>query len=248
MRFSRTRQLVGEDGMCRLRSATVVVCGLGGVGSYAFEALVRAGIGHIVAIDADTVEASNINRQLVALDNTVGQAKVEIVRQRAALIHPDGIITPIQARITPENADSLIPSGVGYGVDAIDSLDAKIALIRLFCARGIPFVSCMGAARRLDPTRIQVADIAATQYCPLAKRVRLALRACGIQRGVRCVYSSEPACAEKEPASASRSYGSLSFIPGIIGLTAAGVIINDILGAASSKSTALDSAGESMSV
>lgn len=230
--YDRTKALVGADGVELLAQSCVAVFGIGGVGSYAFEALVRAGVGRLIIIDADAVEESNCNRQLIALKSTQGKAKVDVAASRAHDIHPECDVTALRVFISPENIDSYIHLGFTHAIDAIDSIESKIALIRALKERNIPFVSCMGGAQRIDPTKIRVSDIAETFGCPHAKSIRKRLRAVGISRGVRCVFSSEhPTPATKE------KLGSISYIPGIIGLTAAGIIINDILAKSESSLT-----------
>lgn len=246
MRFSRTRLLVGDEGMERLCNAYVGVFGLGGVGSYALEALARAGVGRLLLVDCDDVESSNINRQLLALDNTVGRPKVEVARERIHLINPDAEVETAKTFVTSEIAASLIQRGIGFAIDAIDALGAKVYLILSLHASGVRFVSAMGAASKLGVRDIRVADISDTRHCPLARRIRQRLKRHGVVRGVRCVYSEELPKGPQEPvvldeeddaessgaeakALKRRVLGSISYVPGIIGLTAAGVIISDIL-------------------
>ncbi len=241
-RFSRTRLLVGTEGVEKLQGAFAAVFGIGGVGSYALEALARAGIGHLLVVDCDRVDPSNINRQLLALDSTVGRPKTEAAVERIRLINPEARVDECRELITPDNVRALIPPGLGYAVDAIDTLDAKVALILALRERGIPFVSCMGAARRINPRGVRVDDIGRTSGCPLARLVRKRLRQEGIEKGVRCVYTSEPQLTslpgEESPGDhpgdapallRKGPLGSLSYLPGIMGLTAAGEIIKDIL-------------------
>jgi tRNA threonylcarbamoyladenosine dehydratase len=247
MRFSRTAMLVGAGGLEKLEAARVAVFGLGGVGSYALEALARAGVGNLHIVDADVVEPSNINRQILALEGTVGRPKVEVARERVGSINPLAKVTAVQEFITPEKADSFIPRSIEYAVDAIDTITSKTALIAALHSRGIPFVVCMGAARSLSYTGIRVADISATRSCPLARAVRKGLREMGIARGVRCVYVEtppRPGCDDADmapedallkPGAGKRAAGSISFLPGLVGLTAAGVIINNILSMDSPK-------------
>jgi tRNA A37 threonylcarbamoyladenosine dehydratase len=158
----------------------------------------------------------------------MGRPKVEVAVEKAVAIHPELCIIPLHERVTPENAASLIPQDVDFVLDAIDDLDAKAALVRVYVARGIPLVACMGAARRLDPTRIRVAPLSQTTHCPLARRLRQRLRSDAEARRVVCVYSDEPALDHAESAPGG-GQGSLSYIPGLIGLTAAGLIIQRIL-------------------
>ncbi|MCX7678030.1 MAG: tRNA threonylcarbamoyladenosine dehydratase [Spirochaetes bacterium] len=221
--YERTIALVGTEGMSSLSRACVAVFGIGGVGSYAFEALVRAGVGKLVIIDADEVEESNCNRQLIALKSTIGTAKVDVAAQRALDINPHCKVETHRTFITSENLH-LIKSKFTHAIDAIDSIESKISLIRFLKDHNIFFVSCMGGAQRLDPTKVRVADISRTFGCPHAKSVRRRLRTVGIEKGVRCVFSIE------QPKGQDRKHrGSISYVPGIIGLTAAGIVILDIL-------------------
>jgi tRNA A37 threonylcarbamoyladenosine dehydratase len=251
MRFSRTELLVGPDGYERLRRAAVAVFGLGGVGSYAVEAVARASVGRLVLVDFDVVTEPDFNRQLLALDETIGRLKVEVARDRVLRINPDAEVEVVRDFVDAGNARALvdrIASGAGaaiHVIDAIDALNSKVHLILALVDKRISFVSCMGASSRRTPTGVQVNDISRTCGCPLARRVRHRLRRSGVTGGVRCVYSEEvlqprvyPAAPEPEPGNSSadghgrsrRVNGSLSYVPGIVGLTAAGVILNDILG------------------
>lgn len=234
-RFARTRLLVGDEGLARLEQAHVAVVGLGGVGSYALEALARAGVGRLTLIDHDAVAVSNINRQLLALDSTVGQPKVDAARARVAGINPGAVVETRAVFVEPDNVADIVPEDAGYAVDAIDSVNSKVHLLMHLLERDLEFVSCMGSGGKFEPVGVNVADISATRFCPLARRVRQRLKRCGVFRGVRCVYTEEAAQEPSEaPESedeehAKRVHGTLSFLPGILGLTAAGLIIKDIL-------------------
>jgi tRNA A37 threonylcarbamoyladenosine dehydratase len=233
-RFSRTRLLVGEDGLSRLRQARVAVFGLGGVGGYALEALARAGVGYLVLVDSDVVEATNLNRQVLALYSTLGLPKVEVGREHVRQINPGAITEIHRIELTPENVAAAVPKTFDYAVDAIDSVGAKVALLALLHGRGVRLVSCMGTASKLDPTAIRVADIGETKGCPLARVVRQGLRKAGIEEGIRCVFSEENLGQASEPdeEDGSRRYrGTISYLPGLAGLTAAGLIIKDIVSA-----------------
>ncbi len=222
--YERTEALIGASGITRLALARVAVFGIGGVGSYAFEALVRAGVGTLIIIDTDVVEESNCNRQLIALRSTIGTPKVDCAIQRAYDINPNCAIESHRIFVAPENINDFLSSEITHAIDAIDSIESKIALIHALWERNIPFVSCMGGAQRLDPSKIRISDISETFACPHAKSVRRRLRSIGIEHGVRCVYSTETPVIRTHD-----MLGSISYIPGIIGLTAAGIIINDIL-------------------
>ncbi|HOD50219.1 MAG TPA: tRNA threonylcarbamoyladenosine dehydratase [Candidatus Hydrogenedentes bacterium] len=229
-RFERTRLLVGDEGIERLARAAVVVFGLGGVGSYAAEAIARAGVGHIVLVDSDCVEVTNLNRQLVALQSTIGTPKVSVARERILQINLHARVETHQTLVTPANAEDFLHNEKACYIDAIDTFPAKLALLELFHAKHLCFVSCMGAASKLDVSGIRVADISDTSNCPLARRIRQQLRKEGILEGIRCVYSQATAIPGADsPQEDPRTRGTISYLPGLIGLTAAGVIINDIL-------------------
>ena len=233
MDLSRTKILIGEEGLARLKSALVLLYGLGGVGGFAFEALVRAGVGTVHVFDFDTVQPSNMNRQILCLNSTLGMLKVDVAEIRAAEINPEVRIVKCSERITSENAGALVPAGLGFAIDAIDEIEPKVHLIKNLLGKKIPFVSCMGAGSRLDPFRIKIADIKKTSLCPLARSVRKRLREMGIEQGVRCIYSEEnlgkSSREENEGFPQRRVQGTISYMPAIFGMAAAGVIIQDIL-------------------
>jgi tRNA threonylcarbamoyladenosine dehydratase len=251
-RFSRTELLIGSAGLNQLKNSSVAIFGLGGVGSYAAEALCRAGIGRLILVDFDDICLTNVNRQLHAMDGTVGKAKVEIMAQRLRLINPDAEIVPYQDFYAAENSDFLMADGYDYVVDAIDHITSKLHLIRTCRQGNIPIISSMGAAAKLDPTQIQVADISQTNKCRMARSVRKLLKKQGIASGVKVVYSTEEyreqqqqdggckgncICPNKDDQRFSCEHrrvilGSVSFIPSIFGLTMAGVVVNDLLAGA----------------
>lgn len=229
--------ILGSQGLARLRAATVAVVGLGGVGSYAVEALARSGVGRLILIDPDEVCLSNINRQLVALHSTIGRAKVAVASERLGEIGLQSEIVALKRLYTSEDSDELL-AGQGFNysylVDAIDSVVHKVHLITSCIARGIPIVSVMGTGNKLDPTLFSVVDISKTHTDPLARAVRLGLRGVGIDRGLKCVFSPELPTSH-EPAllgsvSTSSKPGSVSFVPSVAGLIAAGVVVRDISG------------------
>ena len=231
--FSRTALLLGDAGLQRLAVARVLVAGVGGVGSYAVEALARAGVGGLTLVDSDTVQASNINRQLHALTTTVGQPKVMVMAERLLQINPGLLVTPRQELITPENISSLLAPGYDLVLDAIDTLSAKLALLQNCVERKIPVISSMGAAGKLDPTRIQIADIADSQGCRLARKLRKELRRSGISSGVTVVYSDEPCSLERlgepEAEGERRPLGTISYLPAAFGLFMASAAIKRLL-------------------
>jgi tRNA A37 threonylcarbamoyladenosine dehydratase len=251
-RFSRTELLVGTEGFGRLQNSRVLICGIGGVGSYAAEALGRAGIGQITLVDFDDICLTNINRQIHALSSTVGRSKVEVMAARLVDINPDAEIIPIKAFFSRENAEQLLSCRPDYVLDAIDHFTSKAALITACRELGIPVISSMGAANKLDPTKIHVADIAETRNCRMARSMRKILRKAGINSGVKVVYSTEEhrelnpvssfcgtecICPDREEQVFSCEnrrviLGSMSYLPSIFGLTMAGVVINHLLPAA----------------
>jgi len=250
-RFSRTESLVGRSGLDRLRDSRVMVCGIGGVGSYAAEALGRAGVGQITLVDFDDICLTNVNRQIHALTSTVGRPKVEVMAARLRDINPDADIVPVKAFFSRENAEELLMPRPDYVLDAIDHFTAKTALITTCREHGIPVISSMGAANKLDPTRVHVADIAETRNCRMARSMRRILRKAGIERDVTVVYSTEEH-RDLDPSTSTACglecicpnrgdqvfscdnrrviLGSISYIPSIFGLTMAGAVINQLLG------------------
>jgi tRNA threonylcarbamoyladenosine dehydratase len=238
-RFKRTRLLIGESGMARLASARVLVVGLGAVGSFATEALARSGVGHLRLVDCDKVAVSNCNRQLYALTSTLGRNKAELAEERVRDINPS---CEVDARVTFANAATLpdlLARPLDVVVDAIDSLNPKVDLMAAALTANLPIFSSMGAARHRDPSMIRVADISETRVCPLARAVRTRLHRRGIESGVTCVFSTEPAPqdsfvppeAEDIPAGgrARVVMGSLPTITGIFGLTLANAVLSFLL-------------------
>lgn len=227
----RTGLLTGEAGLIRLKQARVAVVGLGGVGGYALEALARAGVGHLTIVDFDTVQLSNINRQLIADRQSVGRSKTELFRQRIALIDPETQVTVHNVFAEKNNFPDIL-TDCDYLVDAIDSLEAKTDLLEYAYDKGLKTIAVFGAGNRLDASRIQVSDISKSHGCPLAKRVRKALRERGINNGIRVVFSAEepiPAKLELPPSDVKRPIGSISYMPAIMGLRAAAELIRIIL-------------------
>jgi tRNA A37 threonylcarbamoyladenosine dehydratase len=243
MRFSRTRLLIGDDGMRVLSSAKIAIFGIGGVGGFALEAIARAGVGRLFLVDFDLVGETNINRQILALNDSIGLPKVSVAKKRVEQINPDAKIEIVREFISPDKTDAMIPDDLDYAIDAIDGINTKVHLILGLIGKRVNFVSCMGAASRLVPTGIRVSDISETRYCPLARQIRKRLRRHGITEGVKCVYSEENLRSVFEPDEIEqdaleetiqvgrrrRIQGSISYVPGIIGMTAAGVAIHDIL-------------------
>jgi tRNA A37 threonylcarbamoyladenosine dehydratase len=248
-RFSRTEILIGPQGLRRLAAARVAVFGLGGVGSHVAEALCRAGVGRLTLVDFDTVCVSNINRQLLALDDTVGRPKALVMAERLGRINPVAEIIPVQEAYGPDTSQGLLAGSFDYVVDAIDTMTAKVHLIAACRQRQIPVISSMGAAFKRDPSRIRIGDISETRCCPMARAMRKLLRREGITSGVTVVYSTEefrepaerrPSCRRgcNCPDSGDPSFpcphrrvvlGSISFMPPLFGYSMAGVVVNDLL-------------------
>jgi len=218
--FDRTAALIGETGVQTLRQKKVAVFGLGGVGSFAAEALARAGIGSLLLVDKDVIEETNLNRQLYALHSTVGKPKVEVAKQRCLDINPD-----LQIDVKQEfylSMGQIDISGCDYVVDAIDNVTAKLQLIADAKSKNIPIIVCLGTGNQLDNTRFQIADITRTTVCPLAKVMRRELKARGIT-DVKVVFSTaEPVLKQKTPAS-------ISFVPPVAGFYLAGEVIRELL-------------------
>ncbi len=227
---SRSIPLLGEDGLARLQGARVAVFGVGGVGGHLCEALARAGVGELHLFDKDTVSLSNVNRQAVALHSTLGRAKVEVMRERIADINPSCRVITYEVFYLPENAEEYDLSGFDYIADAIDTVSAKIELICRAKAAGTPIISAMGAGNKLDPSAFRVADLAKTQGCPLARIMRRELGARGI-RHLPVVYSEEKPRPSLLPAEHGKATpASLSFVPPVMGMIMAGVIVREIAG------------------
>ena len=233
-RFSREELLIGREGVERLAQARVAVFGIGGVGGYVVEALARSGIGALDLFDGDQVSLTNINRQIIALEGTVGRPKVEVAKERVLQINPDCRVEARQLFFTPENAGEVDFTRYDYVADAIDTVTSKIELLRLCREAGVPAISCMGAGNKLDPTAFTVTDIFATHTDPLARVLRRELKKRGVPR-LKVVYSTEaartPCLPGEEKGTAGRpAPASVSFVPGVAGLILAGEAIKDLSG------------------
>lgn len=228
--FSRTAYIYGEDAIDKLKKSRVAVFGVGGVGGYICEALCRAGVGSIDIFDRDSVSVSNINRQIIALHSTVGRAKVEVMKERMLDINPDCNITAHNVFYLPENADEFDLSDYDYIADAVDTVAAKLEIAERAYKLGVPVISAMGAGNKTDPTRFEVADIADTTVCPLARVMRRELKARGIKK-YKVVYSKEEPIKSGvvDSESGKAIPGSLSFVPSVVGLIMAGEIVNDLV-------------------
>jgi tRNA A37 threonylcarbamoyladenosine dehydratase len=240
--FSRNELAIGSEGLEVMRRSTVAVLGVGGVGSFAVEALARSGIGRIVMIDKDVVDITNINRQLHALLTTIGQPKAELMKERIALINPECEAVALRMFYTEETCEQLFRYPLDYVIDASDTITYKIHLIKECLRRKIPLVSSMGAANKMDPTRFRVADISKTTVDPIARVIRQKLRKEGITRGVKVIFSTEEPVRPRtdvtrqivpenapEIRKAQQPPASNAFVPSVAGLIAAGVVVNDLL-------------------
>lgn len=221
--------LLGEDAIKTLSSKKVALFGLGGVGSYAAEAIARSGVGSVELIDADTVSASNINRQLCALESTVGMTKTDVVAARLADINPDINIVTRRTFFMPDNSSDFDFSSYDFVIDAIDTVAAKVEIARRCAELGIPMISCMGTGNKLDPTKLKVTDLSKTSGCPLARVMRRELKAVGITH-LPVIYSEEAPISPKcEAPDGKRAVGSVAFVPSVAGLIAASEAIKALI-------------------
>ncbi len=231
-KFIRTAALLGEDAMEKLKNARVAVFGVGGVGSYTLEALVRSGVGNIDVYDNDTVAESNINRQIIATSCNIGDKKVDAAAERARQINPDININVYDIFYLPETADSVDLSKYDYIVDAVDTVAAKLEIIVRSKQLGVPVISVMGTGNKLDPTKLKVDDIYKTQGCPLARVMRSELRKRGVE-ALKVVWSGETPIKPNElaetKADGRKSPGSAVFVPATAGLIAASEVVKDIV-------------------
>lgn len=238
--YARTEQLLGAEPLARLQGARVAVFGLGGVGSYAVEALARAGVGHFRLVDYGAVDPTNINRQLFALHSTVGRKKVDLAAERILDINPDCEVDARPGFLDPDTVDGFLDPRPDIVVDAIDSLNSKVTLLESVHRLGIPVVSSMGAGGRMDASQVRVGDISETVICPLARIVRLRLRRRGVASGIPCVYSVEPAqnTTPYEPTDVGEHHGTgrprkpigtVSYMPALFGLRVAQEVIQKLL-------------------
>ena len=237
--FNRSALLLGQSAQRKLGNAKICVAGLGGVGSYAVEALARAGIGHFILIDFDVVSVTNLNRQLLALRDTVGQPKVEVMRRRLLTINPQAEVVCHQEFLDADNRSDLLV-GADFLIDAIDSLGPKIGLLEYAVSQEWKFITVMGAGNRLDPTQIHLTPLSKSHNCPLARRVRKFLGRRGIKADFPCVWSSEPPLRPEEDDSTPeeiilqrgrqrKTVGSISYLPAIMGMFAASWVIREII-------------------
>ncbi|MDC9725880.1 MAG: tRNA threonylcarbamoyladenosine dehydratase [Gammaproteobacteria bacterium] len=233
--FERTHILIGDEGIKLLQQAHVFIAGVGGVGSFTAEALARMGVGKITLADHDVVSGSNINRQLVALNSTIGLSKGEVMKQRIQDINSDCQVTLIKEFLTPDSVFEILTPEFDVVVDAIDSMSSKAALIEAAWKKKIPIFASMGAGGKLNPSMIRTGDIMDTSICKLAKQLRRHLRRRDVGRGVQTVYSLEPPLLPLPPEAVAHGRaravnGTVSYMPSIFGLTLAGMVTNHIIG------------------
>lgn len=223
--FQREELLIGKDGLEKIQKSKVIVYGIGGVGSYIVEGLVRAGVGHIVLVDFDTIDITNINRQIHALHSSVGKKKIIAMKERVLDINPNIKIEVYDSREDSSfEEESLIDNTFSYVIDAVDTLSSKIKIIEKAKKENVPIISAMGVGNRLDCFKLEIADISKTSMCPLAKRVRKELKNKGIKK-VKVLYSKEETIKHEN----KNIIGSISYMPSIAGLMIAGEVIRDLI-------------------
>ena len=226
----RTEILLGESGIDKLKNSKVIIYGLGGVGSFACEAIARTGVGHLVLVDIDVYDISNINRQLGALHSTIGKRKVDVMRERILDINPKCIVEGYTPDEIENGEEFAIGSDTDYVVDCIDTMTTKLKLIERCNSLGVKIISATSAGNKLDPTKFQVADIYKTTVCPVCKILRKELKARGIKKH-KVVFSTEEPVEQKKVVTEGkkRVLGSISFVPSVAGLIIAGEVIKDIV-------------------
>ena len=230
--FSRTELIIGRDAINKLHNSKVAVFGIGGVGSFVVESLVRAGVGKFVLVDKDEVDITNINRQIIATHNTIGKAKVEVAKERILEINPKAEVEIYKEFFLPET-EGILDNSIDYVVDCVDTVTAKIELVVRTNKLNIPIISAMGTGNKLDPTKFEVSDIYKTSVCPLAKVMRKELKARNINK-LKVVYSKEEPIKHKEQSKeelygTKQTPGSISFVPSVAGLIIAGEVIKDLI-------------------
>ena len=237
-KFSRTEILIGEEALEKIKNSKVAIFGIGGVGSFVLEAIIRAGVQKVVLVDKDVVSETNINRQIIATTKTIGKDKVEVAKQRILEINPEVEVTIYKEFYTIDSKGKILDNSISYIVDCIDTVSSKIALIEEAKQLNIPIISCMGTGNKLDNTKFKIADIEKTKICPLAKTMRKELKRRNI-KNVKVLYSEEEPIKLKGEIEEYKSktknriipaIGSISFVPSVAGLMIAGEVINDLIG------------------
>ena len=232
--FSRTAMVIGEDGIEKLNNSKVAIFGIGGVGSFVVEGLVRAGVQNFILVDKDVIDITNLTRQIHATTKTIGKDKVEVMKQRILDINPNAKVEIFKEFFMPDSKTKIIDKSIDYIVDAVDTVTAKIELVIQAKKLGIPIISAMGTGNKLDPTRFEVTDIYKTSICPLAKVMRKELRKIGIEK-LKVVYSKEEPIIsskihnkEEQENNKKQVPGSVSFVPSVAGMIIAGEVIKDL--------------------
>lgn len=232
--FSRTELLIGAAGQEQLSASSIVVFGVGGVGSHCIEALARCGVGRLILIDNDTVSLTNINRQSIAYHSTIGRYKTQVMRERILDINPRAQVKTFETFVLPDNLDSLLDSlgPIDYLIDAIDTVTAKLAITQYAKNRGIPLISSMGTGNKLHAELFEITDISKTSVCPLCRVMRRELKSRGIEH-LKVLYSKEqplsPVTTTDEPTTKRVTPGSISFVPPVAGLLIAGEVVRELL-------------------
>ncbi len=225
--FSREIKLIGQENFDKLKNAKVILFGVGGVGGYVLESLVRCGVGQITIVDFDIVAESNLNRQIIALYDTVGEYKVDVAKQRALSINKDCIITALKGKLSKDNIDSFDFSSFDFVIDAIDMVTSKLLIIEKAKSQNVPIISCMGTGNKLDATKLAIADIGKTSYCPLAKVIRRELKKRGIYH-LDVVYSTEsPKHFDENTQKVTPA--SIAYVPAVAGLFISQFVVQKIM-------------------
>lgn len=233
--FSRTELLIGTERLEKLQKLTIMVLGVGGVGSHCIEALARSGVGHLILVDDDKVSETNINRQSIAYQSTIHEYKTKLMKDRIWDINSEAEVTTYETFVLPENIDEIFEKKVDYIIDAIDTVSAKLAVVQYAKEHGIPIVSCMGTGNKLHPELFEIADISKTSVCPLCKVMRRELKNRGIAH-LKVLYSKEtPIDVSDKDTGEDKGMrrtipGSISFVPPVAGLLIAGEVIREIAG------------------
>ena len=229
--FSRTEMLIGKDNLQKLKKSKVAIFGIGGVGSYVTEGLARSGIENFVLVDNDKVSETNINRQLIATTKTIGEYKVDLMKQRILDINPNAKVETYKTFYMPDSEEQLLDSSINYIVDAIDTVTAKIHLVEQATKLNIPIISSMGTGNKLDPTKFEITDIYKTSVCPLAKVMRKELKSRNIKK-LKVIYSKEEPIKQREDIEETNKKqipGSISFVPSVAGLIIGGEVVKDLM-------------------
>ncbi len=222
-RFIRTEKLIGTEKLSTLKNSSVLIFGVGGVGGYTVEALARCGVGKITVVDGDIVSKSNINRQIIASEQTVGKDKVEVIKERILSINPNCEVTAVKTFFLPENSDTVDFFSYDYIVDAVDTVTAKLEIIRKSREASVPVISCMGTGNKVDPTLFKIADIFETSVCPLCRVMRAELKKRGVDK-LKVLYSTE------KRKTSERVPQSIAFCPSVAGLLIASEVVKDLCG------------------